>query len=78
MNEIIYFNPGDAIARDYDYEAARRSAEVFKMNHQSDQGLVVGKTDDGHFAVFYEDKEQDPKHPGAQPPTRYTILARLS
>ncbi|WP_262315881.1 hypothetical protein [Lacticaseibacillus parakribbianus] len=76
MDEIIYFNPGDAVAQDHDFAAARRSAEIFKAKSVKDLGLVVGKDDDGKFAVFYEGAAQDP-HPGTEPATRYTILAHL-
>ncbi|WP_125706476.1 hypothetical protein [Lacticaseibacillus daqingensis] len=76
MDETIFFNPGDAIARDFDFQAARRSAEIFKVQHAADQGLVVAKDETGKFAVFYEGADVDPEA-GEAPATRYTILAHL-
>lgn len=73
MDEFVFFNPGDAIANDYDYAAARRSAQIYKAAHVEDRGLVVAKDAQGRFAVFYEgaDANQDPAT------SKYTILAHL-
>lgn len=76
MDEIVFFNPGDAIANDFDYQAARRSAEIFKTGHATDEGLVVAQDAEGHFDVFYE-SAATPDDPGKQPATKYTILAHL-
>lgn len=76
MEESMFFNPGDAIARDYDFAAARRSAEIFKVGHTSDKGLVVAKDANGRFDVFYEGSSTDP-NAAKEPPTKYTILAHL-
>lgn len=76
MDEIVFFNPGDAIATNYDFAAARRSAEIFKVDHTADKGLVVAKDDSGQFAVFYEGSDK-PADVGEEPATKYTILAHL-
>jgi len=79
MDEIIFFNPGDAIANDYDYQAARRSAEIYKVDHAVDEGLVVARDGDGKFAVFYE-AAGTPKVNAvseSQNVGKYTILAHL-
>lgn len=78
--ETVFFNPGDAIAKDFDFQSARKSAEIFKVNHEVDQGLIVAKDDDGKFAVFYEAagaKELTPEEATKQPTSKYTVLARL-
>ena len=72
MDEAVFFNPGDAIANDYDYAAARRSAQIYKDAHVADEGLVVAQDADGKFSVFYEAAAGD-KVGGDQ----YTILAHL-
>lgn len=73
MDEYVFFNPGDAIANDYDYAAARRSAQIYKAEHVADRGLVVAKDAQGQFSVFYEGggDETDPAT------SKYTILAHL-
>lgn len=74
--ETIFFNPGDAVASDYDFQAARRSAEIFKVGHASTKGLIVAKDGKGRFDVFYEGTDADP-NAAKEKPTQYTILARL-
>lgn len=76
MEETVFFNPGDAIASDYDFQAARRSAEIFKVDHASTKGLIVAKDGKGRFDVFYEGSSTDP-NAAKEPPTKYTILAHL-
>ncbi|WP_179396172.1 hypothetical protein [Lacticaseibacillus absianus] len=76
MDNTIFFNPGDAIANEFDYQAARRSAEIFKVQHAATEGLVVASDANGKFAVFYEAAAVEPDA-GAQPAERYTILAHL-
>lgn len=73
MDEYVFFNPGDAIANDYDYAAARRSAQIYKAEHVADRGLVVAQDAQGQFSVFYEGggDEADPAS------SKYTILAHL-
>lgn len=79
MDEIIFFNPGDAVANNFDYQEARRSAEIYKVDHAVDEGLVVAKGADGKFAVFYEAAGQPDVSAVAkeQPIGKYTILAHL-
>jgi hypothetical protein len=75
MSESIFFNQGDAIATDFDHAAARRSAQIFKLNHETPGGLVVAKDVDGKFAVFYEqDGALNPKDATTD---KYTVLERL-
>ncbi|KRM71750.1 hypothetical protein [Lacticaseibacillus brantae] len=79
MDEIIFFNPGDALASNYDYQEARRSAEIYKVDHAVDEGLVVARDANGQFAVFYE-AAGDPKVTAVSDPQKvgkYTILAHL-
>ena len=50
--EIVFFNPGDAVANDFDFAAARRSAQIYKAEHVVDEGLVVAKDKDGKYPFF--------------------------
>ncbi|WP_127849202.1 hypothetical protein [Lacticaseibacillus hulanensis] len=75
MSESIFFNQGDAIASDFDFSAARRSGQIFKVNHETKGGLVVARNADGKFAVFYEqDGAAKPDDAGK---SKYTVLERL-
>ncbi len=75
MTESIFFNQGNAIASDFDHSAARRSAEIFKLNHETAGGLVVAQNKDGQFAVFYE--KDGALNPGDATKDKYTVLERL-
>lgn len=80
MEETVFFNPGDAIAKDYDFAAARKSAEVFKVKNAIDHGLIVAQDEHGQFVVFDAaagEAELSPKQAGELPTTKYTVLARL-
>ncbi|MCX2455912.1 hypothetical protein [Lacticaseibacillus nasuensis] len=79
MDETIFFNPGDAIAKDYDYAAARKSAEVFKVHNAIDHGLVVAQDEHGQFVVFdpQEAAALTPEEAAKLPASKYTVLARL-
>lgn len=77
MSESIFFNQGDAIASDYDHAAARRSAQIFKLNHETKGGLVVAKNADGKFAVFYEQDGALNTNSDAAKKDKYTVLERL-
>lgn len=75
MSESIFFNQGDAIASDFDFSAARRSGQIFKITHETKGGLVVAQDAAGKFAVFYEqDGALDEKAAGKD---KYTVLERL-
>lgn len=75
MSESIFFNQGDALARDFDYSAARRSAQIYKARNEIQGGLVVAKDDSGKFSVFYE-KDAAPSDSAAGK-EKYTVLERL-
>ncbi|MBM6439724.1 hypothetical protein JNW93_03290 [Lacticaseibacillus rhamnosus] len=77
--EIVFFNPGDAVANDFDFAAARRSAQIYKAQHVVDEGLVVAKDKDGKYSVFYEaagtpDSQAKSEYKDVG---KYTILAHL-
>lgn len=76
MDEAVFFNPGDAIANDYDYAAARRSAQIFKAQDVADKGLVIVQDQSGKFSVFYEAAAVDAAA-GKKPASQYTIMAHI-
>ncbi|WDF82569.1 hypothetical protein PQ472_11850 [Lacticaseibacillus pabuli] len=77
MSESIFFNQGDALAQDFDFSAARRSAQIYKTQHEIQGGLVVAKNDDGKFSVFYESDASVKSDEGKAGKERYTVLERL-
>ena len=76
--EIVFFNPGDAVANDFDFAAARRSAQIYKAEHVVDEGLVVAKDKDGKYSVYEAAGTPDSKAKGDYKAVgKYTILAHL-
>lgn len=67
MDEIVFFNPGDAIANGRDFGEAMRSAQIYKTKDSLQSPLVIVKpTDnkDNGFSVYFADdasKQADPK-----------------
>ncbi|GAF39180.1 hypothetical protein FC83_GL002703 [Agrilactobacillus composti DSM 18527 = JCM 14202] len=59
MDEIVFFNPGDAIANSHDFNEALRSAEIYKTKDPLQSPLViVSPTKDdptNSFAVYFAD-----------------------
>ncbi|MCD2256155.1 hypothetical protein FHQ08_05415 [Lactobacillus sp. CC-MHH1034] len=59
MEEIVFFNPGDAIANSHDFGEALRSAEIYKTRNALQSPLVIVKPvnkDDAGFAVYFADE----------------------
>ncbi|KRN28986.1 hypothetical protein IV38_GL001199 [Lactobacillus selangorensis] len=76
MAEDILFNPGDAIAQNYDYNAVMRSAEIFHYQQHPQQFVLVQAPEDACYAVF---RIADAAHIKEQlaPLRRYQIVKRL-
>lgn len=59
MDEIVFFNPGDAIANSRDFGEAMRSAQIYKAKDSLQSPLVIVKpTDDkkdNGFSVYFAD-----------------------
>lgn len=52
MNEIVFFNPGDAIASGYDFNEALRSAEIFHRDQKQHELMIVKEVDGETYAIF--------------------------
>lgn len=50
--EIVFFNPGDAVAKAFDFAAARRSAQITMPQHVVAVRLVVAMHMHGCYSVF--------------------------
>jgi hypothetical protein len=52
MNEIVFFNPGDAIASGHDFNEAMRSAEIFHRDQKQHELMIVKEVDGETYAIF--------------------------
>ncbi|MFC6171312.1 hypothetical protein [Loigolactobacillus jiayinensis] len=73
MNEIVFFNPGDAIASGHDFNEAMRSAEIFHRDQKQNELMIVKEINGETYAIFNAaDAKQD-----ATSANRYHISKRL-
>lgn len=54
MSENIFFNPGDSIASDFDFNKAYVSAQIYR--HKTEKPVLIVQEKDGHpYFIFDED-----------------------
>ncbi|MQS75414.1 hypothetical protein [Companilactobacillus halodurans] len=60
MDEMVFFNPGDAIANSKDYGEAVRGAQIYKAKDPYESSLVIAQdmTDNKSFAVYFAKDEK--------------------
>lgn len=64
MDEMVFFNPGDAIANSRDYGEAVRGAQIYKAKDPYESSLIIAEdmTDNKSFAVYFaKDEKSDVK-----------------
>lgn len=64
MDEMVFFNPGDAIANSKDYGEAVRGAQIYKAKDPYESSLVIAEdvSDNKSFAVYFaKDEKSDVK-----------------
>ena len=60
MDEIVFFNPGDAIANSKDYGEAVRGAQIYKAKDPYESSLIIAEdvSDNKSFAVYFAKDEK--------------------
>ncbi|CAJ1190829.1 hypothetical protein LCR01_07350 [Companilactobacillus crustorum] len=60
MDEMVFFNPGDAIANSKDYGEAVRGAQIYKAKDPYESSLIIAQdmTDNKSFAVYFAKDEK--------------------
>ena len=64
MDEMVFFNPGDAIANSKDFGEAVRGAQIYKAKDPYASSLIVAEdvSDDKSFVVYFaKDEKSDVK-----------------
>ncbi|TGD23661.1 hypothetical protein EGT49_05220 [Companilactobacillus suantsaicola] len=64
MDEMVFFNPGDAIANSKDFGEAVRGAQIYKAKDPYESSLIVAEdvSDDKSFVVYFaKDEKSDVK-----------------
>ncbi|KRN89411.1 hypothetical protein [Ligilactobacillus ceti] len=73
MSENVFFNPGNSIASDYDYQKAYISAQVYHKKAQ--QPVLIVQEKDGHPYIVFDEKTALKQE--EQVATRYQNIARV-
>lgn len=60
MDEMVFFNPGDAIANSKDYGEAVRGAQIYKAKDPYESSLIIAQdmADNKSFAVYFAKDEK--------------------
>lgn len=60
MDEIVFFNPGDAIANSRDFGEAVRGAQIYKAKDPYESSLIIAEdaTNKKSFAVYFATDEK--------------------
>lgn len=74
MSEMVFFNPGDAIASDHDFNAALRSAEIFHRKQKQHELMIVKEENGKTYAVF---NATDAQINASAQTNRYQIAKRM-
>ncbi len=55
MSENIFFNPGDSIASDFDFENAYVAAQIY--HHKAAKPVLIAQEKDGKPYFIFEDRK---------------------
>ncbi|AKP68024.1 hypothetical protein [Companilactobacillus ginsenosidimutans] len=60
MDEMVFFNPGDAIANSRDFGEAVRGAQIYKAKDPYESSLIIAEdaTNKKSFAVYFATDEK--------------------
>lgn len=74
MSEDVFFNPGQSVSSDYDFNKAYVSAQIY--HHKSKKPVVVVQEKDGQpYLIFEEQTDQaTPKDSTA----KYSVVKRVN
>ncbi|GBG94352.1 hypothetical protein LFYK43_08110 [Ligilactobacillus salitolerans] len=72
MSEDVFFNPGQSISSDYDFNKAYVAAQIYH-NKSNKPVLVVQESDGNPYFIF--DEEAFPAAENAK--TKYSVIKRI-
>lgn len=76
MNEDVFFNPGQSIASDYDYNKAYIAAQVYHQKVEKPV-LVVKEENDKPYIVFDEKAAIEEEYKEKQHAKSYKVIERI-
>jgi hypothetical protein len=78
MDEMVFFNPGDAIANSKDFGEAVRGAQIYKAKDPYESSLIIAEdvADKKSFAVYFA-KDEKSKNKDDQSVVPYHVKKRI-
>ena len=68
MSENVFFNPGQAIASDFDFNKAYVAAQIY--HHKAQKPVLVVQEKDGQPFVIFDEQAEEAK--------RYSLVKRVT
>lgn len=76
MSEDVFFNPGQSISSDFDYNKAYVAAQIYHEKVKKPV-LVVKEEDNKPFIVFNEEAAIEEEHKEEQSAKQYKVVKRI-
>ena len=76
MSEDVFFNPGQSISSDFDYNKAYVAAQIYHEKVKKPV-LVVKEEDNKPFIVFNEEAAIEEEHKKEQNAKQYKVVKRI-
>lgn len=77
MNEDVFFNPGQSIASDYDYNKAYVAAQIYHQKVEKPV-LVVKEKDNQPYVIFDEEAAIEEENQEKKQAKSYKVVKRIS
>lgn len=74
MSEDVFFNPGQSVSSDYDFNKAYVSAQIY--HDKSKKPVVVVQEKDGQPYLIFEEQTGTPEKQAAA--SKYAVIKRIS
>ena len=79
MDEMVFFNPGDAIANSRDFGEAVRGAQIYKSKDPFESSLIVAEdvSDQKSFVVYFAKDEKSDVKDSDKSVVQYHVKKRI-
>ncbi|HIX02168.1 MAG TPA: hypothetical protein H9861_05370 [Candidatus Ligilactobacillus excrementigallinarum] len=77
MSEDVFFNPGQSIASDYDYNKAYVAAQIYHQKVEKPV-LVVKEKDNQPYVIFDEEAAIEEENQEKKQAKSYKVVKRIS
>jgi len=76
MSENVFFNPGQAIASDFDFNKAYVAAQIY--HHKAQKPVLVVQEKDGQPYVIFDEQAALDSEKAANEARKYAVVKRVA